>query len=117
MSLTHEDYVNMLKDTALKMGKKALKDKALKVVPFLFWGPLGPITEIVIGKVVETVIIQSELVAFYYYIDLRTSSQGRAFSRAAHANYKAQQSGTEEEKKKAEKDLIEAFNNFAILGR
>jgi hypothetical protein len=111
----HSEYVEIIKKTATDIAVKAILGALLKEVPFLFWGPLGPLTKVVITKVVTIAYQQGEMAVFFKYIDMRVDAQGSAFSAAAIRNFKAQQSGTEDEKKKAEADLIIAFKSFAKL--
>jgi hypothetical protein len=114
---TFDEYVSILKDSAIKLGVQALERELSKRLPFLFWPVISPITSLILTKLVSLLIKQTEFGAFFVYIDMRVTSQGRAFQRAALQNYKVQQTGTEEEKKNAEEELIRRFRNLVILGQ
>jgi hypothetical protein len=112
---THQEYVDALKASAIATGKKVLIEALVKRVPFLFIPVIGPLVELIVGKLVEILIQQTEFAIFFKYIDMRVDDQGREFSQAAINNRNMQFHGTPEEKEKAEKELIEKFRAFAIL--
>jgi hypothetical protein len=115
MPVSHQEYVDAIKNTAVSTGKKVLIEYLTKQFPYLFIPVLGPVVSFVIGKLVEILVRETEFAIFFKYIDLRVDSQGRAFSQAAMNNYDAQKNGTPEEIKKAELELIDKFRKFAIL--
>lgn len=115
MPVKHSDYVNAIKSVAMKTGKDLLVREGLKHLPFLFVGPLGPLGNKIVEKIMEILIREGEFAVFFKYIDLRVDGQGKDFSDAAVRNYHAQTNGTPEEKAKAEAELIEAFKKFAKL--
>jgi hypothetical protein len=112
---TFDEYVSILKDSAGKMAKEVLRRELAKRLPFLFFKFVNPFTEILISHVVNILVRESEFAAFFAYIDLRVSAQGRTYQKAVLEHKKAQDSGTEEEKKRAEENLINAFRRLAIL--
>ncbi len=110
-------YVEFLKSTALSIGKKAVIEWLVAQLPAaLVTGLIGsiftPILGFAVGKILEVAINETEIGAFFLYIDLRTSAQGRAFESAAQTNLDKQKSGTPEEKAQAEKELVDAFRAF-----
>lgn len=111
--MKHSEYVEIIKKTATDLAVKIILEVLLKEVPFLFWGPLGPLTKVIVTKVITIAYQQGELAVFFKYIDMRVDRQGTTFSDAAIKNYHVQQNGTEDEKKKAEAELIIAFKSFA----
>ena len=113
--MKHSEYVEVIKKTALDAGKKLLLGELLKRVPFLFWGPLGAVTSLLVTKCLEILIQQTEFGIFFLYIDMRTDQQGKEFSSTAMKNYQIQQHGTPDEKKKSEEELIKAFKSFVRL--
>ena len=115
--MTHQEYVDAIKASAISTGKKVLIGAVSKKLPFLFVPVIGPVVGLVLGKIVELLVKETEFAIFFKYIDMRTSAQGRDFSEAAINNFKIQQSGTPEEKAKSEKELIEKFRSFVILTR
>lgn len=117
---TRDEYVELLKSTALSIGKKQILPLLLKQLPAqLTSGFLGailnPIFGFLVGKVLEIAIRETEIGAFFLYIDLRTSAQGRTFEEKMRTNVEKQKNGTPEEKAKAEKELVDAFKAFVKL--
>jgi hypothetical protein len=120
MPSSRDEYVELLKSTALSLGKREIMPLLLSQLPkALTTGFLGavlsPVLGFIVGKVLEIAIRETEIGAFFLYIDLRTSAQGRDFEKAARANLLKQQTGTPEEKAAAEKELISAFKSFVKL--
>ena len=115
--MTHDDYVKSIKSSLLNLGKKAVLDFIFSKVSLLAWGPLGVLVEMVVSKILDIFINEAETAIFFEYIDVRSSQQGNDFSQKAIDNFKAQQSGTPDEKAKAEKALIDSFRNFASFMR
>jgi hypothetical protein len=113
--MNHQEYVESLKSSAIKLGKDLLVREVKKRLPFLFLPVLNPITGYVIGKGVEILINHTEMAIFFFYIDMRVDKQAASFSQAAINNYKAQQSGSEYAKLEAEKALIKSFRELVIL--
>jgi hypothetical protein len=113
--MKHSEYVAIIKKAATDIGVKAILGELLLEVPFLFWGPLGPLTKLVVTKVVTKALYEGEMAIFFQYIDMRVDAQGRTFTDAAIRNHTIQQTGTEDEKKKSEAELILAFKSFIKL--
>lgn len=117
---SRDEYVELLKSTALSLGKKEILPILLAQLPAkLTTGFLGailnPILGFVVGKVLEIAIRETEIGLFFLYIDLRTSTQGRNFEKYMRANLDAQRNGTPDQKAKAEKELKDAFKAFVKL--
>lgn len=113
--MNYQEYVEAVKSTALTTAKKTLISALLKKVPFLFYGPFGAITTLAVEKALELLFKEAEFAVYFKYTDLRVDRQGLDFSRVAMENYKIQQTGTEDEKKKSEERLIACFKNFISL--
>lgn len=113
--MSHDEYVEMLKDTLLRQLKNSVVKALLTKFAFLSWGPLGPLVSLVVGKILEIAIYQSELVIYLLYTDFRVAKQGRDFNKALEANLEAQKNGNEDEKLKAEQNLKDSFRNLAKL--
>jgi hypothetical protein len=116
MTTTHKDYVEAIKNSAIAAAKKQLALALIKKVPYLFWGPLGPIMDFAIEQVVTILINETEFAIYFKYIDMRVDAQGRAFSEAAIKNLEAQKSGDPVAIAQAEKELMEKFKAFVVLG-
>lgn len=120
MASSRDEYVELLKSTALSMGKDAVLKLLLAQLPAKltsgFIGALlNPIFGFLVGKVLEIAIRETEIGAFFLYIDLRTSAQGKAFEAQMRNNLDAQKSGDPAKIAKAEKELINAFKAFVKL--
>lgn len=117
---SRDEYVELLKSTALSLGKQEILPLLLSQLPAgmttgFFGAILNPIYGFIVGTVLEIAIRETEIGAFFLYIDLRTSAQGRDFEKAARENLLKQKAGTPEEKAKAEKELIDAFKAFVKI--
>ncbi len=113
--MNRDDYVKALKDAAVQAGVKLVMEYLIGQLPFFGLFMVKGITTAAVGWVLETAVKFTEFGAFFLYIDLRTSAEGRAFEKAAMKNFEAQKDGTDEEKQKAESDLISAFRNLVKL--
>jgi hypothetical protein len=111
--MNQQQYVDLLKSSLLTATKKAVFDYIVGRIPWLGSALFSSITSMVINTVLKIAIEQTEMAAFFWYIDLRTAAQGKDFEKAALANQIAQMNGTPDEKKKAEQNLINAFRAFA----
>lgn len=110
--MTRDQYVEILKSAALSAGKKMVMSYLVTRVPFFALPIVNPILGFVVGSILEIAIRETEMGAFFLYIDLRTSAQGRAFEKAALKNYEVQKNGTPQEKADAEKELIDSFRTL-----
>lgn len=112
---TRQEYIDAIKKAAIATGKSGLIKVLLIKAPFLFYPVIGPITELLLGKILEILINETEFAAFFLYMDVRISKQGKEFAEAAVNNYKVQQTGTDQEKKDAEKLLMEKFKPLIVI--
>ena len=113
--MTHDQYVEMLKDFLMKRAVASATKYLVSKFTFLAWGPFGPLLEFVLKKVMKIFLEHTELAIFMKFTDFRVSRQGRAFSEAVERNYEAQKNGTPEEKEKAEQNLKDRFREFVKL--
>jgi hypothetical protein len=113
--LTHQEYIDSLKTSAVKLGSSSALLYIFTVIPFLKAPLLKQITEKIVESVISIFVNKTEMASFFFYIDTRTSHQGEVFSQMAYRNFIAQKNGTEQEKKIAEENLIASFKNFASL--
>lgn len=105
--MNQQQYVDILKDSFVTAGKHLIMEYLLKKSMFWSLPIVNPIAGFVIGMILEIGIKKTELGAFFWFMDMRTSAQGREFTKAAFNNAKIQKSGTKEEKERAEKELID----------
>lgn len=113
--MKHSEYVEIIKSTAVQIESKLILGVLLTEAPFLFWGPLAPLTKALVNKICQASVNAPERAAFFEYTDMRVDKQGLEFTDLAISNYHIQQTGTEDEKKKSEESLIIAFKSFAKL--
>lgn len=114
---SRDEYVELLKATFLSLGKKQILPLLLAQLPSglttgFFGMLLNPIFGFIVGKVLEIAIRETEIGAFFLYIDLRTSAQGREFEEVMRKNLEAQKGSDPAAKEKAERELIASFKNF-----
>jgi hypothetical protein len=111
--MNQQEYADLLKSAALSLGKKLVMEALISKLPFLGLAWVNPIVALIVGKILEIAIKQTELGLFFSYIDMRTSAQGRAFQDAAIHNREIRNAGTEQEIAAAEIALINSFRAFA----
>jgi hypothetical protein len=80
--------------------------------PFVALGFVNPIASMIVSKILEIAIRETEIGAFFGFIDLRTSMQGKDFEGAAYKYKIASEGRNDEEKRIAEKNVIDAFNKL-----
>jgi hypothetical protein len=115
MEMTRDAYAEMIKEAALSIGQKAVMAFLTQKFAFLALPIINPIMGLLVGYLLKIAIKETELGAFYNYVDMRVGSQANAFTLAAQKNHQAQLTGTKEEQENAKKELIEAFRKFAVL--
>lgn len=110
-----DEYVELIKSAFVTIAVKTVLAGAASVFPFLGSGFFAFIINAVMKKFFTWFALQTELQAFFLFIDTRVGQQGRDFEAAAYRNREAQTNGTKEEKIKAENDLWVTFKNLASL--
>lgn len=113
--MTRDDYVEGIKSAFTTLGNRVAMTFLTTQFPILLNPILNKIVAYFVNLVIESMVNHAEMQAFFIYIDLRTSEQGRDFGEAAIKNAKAQKSGSQKEKDAAEKDLINKFRALAKL--
>ena len=111
--MNFDAYVDLLKSTSIRLGKEAVLKYLLTKYSFMALPIVSTITSFAVGKILEVALTKTEMGAFFLYIDLRTSEQGREYLEAAIKNRDVQLNGTEEEKACAEKILMDKFRSLA----
>jgi hypothetical protein len=81
----------------------------LTVAPWARLPVLHAVVKWIIDYVLTVAIDRTELGAFFLFVDVRTSLQGRAFAQAALKHREAQSTGTPAEKAAAEYALLHSF--------
>ncbi len=113
--MKHSEYVSIVQSYGAKALKNVLLKVAIKQLPFLASGPWNYLLVKLASKIAEVAAQEAEMRLFFSYVDFRTDSQAKDFEAAMIKNHIAQQTGTEDEKKKAEAELVVALNKFVSL--
>lgn len=113
--MNRQEYVDAIKTQLINRSIKSAYSYLISKIAFLAWGPLAPLIKLVLERILKIFIYKTELAMFFKFVDLRTSEQGRAFSEALINNHKVQEHGSEEEKKIAEENLKNTFDNLVKL--
>jgi len=113
--MTYDQYVEQIKSFLLKQLVDKVYDIIITKITFLSWGPLGPLLKIILEKIIEIILYETEMAIFFLYTDLRVNAQGRKFYDAIEANMEAQEGGNEEDKQRTEKELIDSFRELVKL--
>lgn len=114
---TRDEYVKAIKTAYVSISVRLTRAWVASL-----WAPLATgfpwlIIEAVARHYQNFLAGQTEMAAFFYYIDTRVGKQSQGFEAAAFENFRVQQTGTKEEKKRAEENLWKEFEPFARLAR
>lgn len=116
---SRDEYVAVIKEAFVTLGKKAAMEFLVAQLPFLGKGfglaVLNPIVAYFVTVGLKGITEGVETAAFFLYIDMRVGAQGKDFERAAFENYAAQRRGTPEEKANAEARLRRELRKFVTL--
>ena len=107
--MTRDEYVAYLKNAALDIGKRAVMSYLVARIPLVGTSFFGGLVSIVVSKVLEIAILETEFAAFFAYVDMRVTKQGNEFSEIAMKYHSA----PEGEKAKYEKEYLAKFYDFA----
>ena len=113
--MTRDEYVASIKSSFVTLGTKAAMGYLVTQMPFIAEPIMYKLVETLVYEMMTKVVNGGELAIFFQYTDFRVNQQGNAFVQAALKNHQAQLSGTEEEKQRAETELIDRFAEFASL--
>lgn len=113
--MTRDEYVDLIKSTALDLGSRFAMRYLIARFSFIALPIIGPIVEWAVGYILRIAIRETEMGAFFAFIDTRTNQQGVKFTDAAIRNRIAQTTGSAEDKIKAEQELIDSFRAFVKL--
>lgn len=113
--MSRDEYVLKIKSTFVTMGTRSAMTYLVAQYPFL----ANPIANKILKMFVEKVLLASadaaEMGAFFMYIDWRTAEQNKDWQNAVSRNLQAQLTGTDQEKKDAELNLINSARSFIKL--
>lgn len=108
LKMTRNEYIDILKKTAIQTIKKQVIAYCISKAPFLRMRFFNPILSLIIEKLVVYIVNETELRLFFVYSDFRTSVQANAYVEAMNA-YNQDRSVENEAK------LIDAFTKFCSL--
>lgn len=112
---TRDEYVSIVQSAFITLGKNAAMKFLVSNFPFMGWNFLNPIVGYFVGLIVEALARETEMQAFFLYIDLRVKKQSESFEKAAAENFEAQRGTDETRKKLAEDNLKREFAAFVRL--
>lgn len=107
--MNREQYAELMRSTALQAGSRSVMAYLASQSSFFTLPIVNPVVGFFVSTIIRIALERGELALFFYYIDMRVSRQGREFEEAAVKNLEAQKNGTDEEKKIAEKNLVDKF--------
>lgn len=110
-----DQAVEKVKKTAVDVGTRGVMTFLVLKLPFLNNPILNKLATLVVNKILEIAVFHTELFAYSIYVDDFTDDQADALKEAAWKNEEVQQNGTEEEKLKAEKELIDRARELIKL--
>jgi hypothetical protein len=113
--MTKDQYVATIRQAFVTMGREAAMNFLVSKLPIFANRFLNPFAGWLVGIIVEGIAVRGETAAFFYYIDMRVGAQAKDFETAAIENLKAQQTGDDNAKQKAEANLKKAFREFVVL--
>jgi hypothetical protein len=113
--MKHSDYIEIARGLGVKVLQKSIIGGVVKAAPFFAVGLPNTILIKFATWLAGIIADQAEMMIFFKYIDLRTDKQASDFEAAMIKNHQAQLTGTEQEKKDAEKILAEALNRLVNL--
>lgn len=113
--MTRAEYVILMRETFVTLGVRAVMSELVSRWSFFALPFFNPLTKLAVDWVVKFLAKNAETAAFFLYTDMRVGDQSNEFEKAAVKNFVVQRSGTPEEKRAAEADLVRAFTAFASL--
>lgn len=113
--MKHSEYVEIAKNLGINVLKKSIISATVKAIPFFALGLPNTLLIKLATWLAGIIVNQAEMMIFFKYIDLRTDSQARDFEAAMIKNHQAQLTGTDQEKKDAEKILTDALYRLVNL--
>ena len=115
--MKHSEYVNIVKGFGENALKKAMMGAVIKQLPLFALGPWNYVLGRLAGWLAINMVEEAEMRVFFLNVDFRTSVQAKDFESAMVYNHTIQQIGTEEEKREAEKKLVDALNKLVTLSK
>lgn len=114
-----DDLIGQFKKTLVDLGTKGVMTLLVAEAPFFGLPIIRSLTEAAIRYVIRRMINDTELAIYFVYTDQRTSLQAKRFENAAieRAKVESNPSASEEEKKRAEEELITAARILIKLGK
>ena len=113
--MTRDEYVSLIKTNFVNLAVKKAMSLIVSKVPFLKWPFFNPLTSLFVGWILREAIEDAEAGVFFWYIDMRVDSQGRAYSDAVAKLEAAKLTGNSKEIANAEAHLKLAFTNLVRL--
>lgn len=113
--MKHSDYIEIARGLGKNVLQKSIVNGVAKSIPFFALGLPNTLLIKFASWLAGVIAEQTEMMIFFKYIDLRSDIQAKDFEAAMIKNHNAQKTGTDQEKKNAEKELTEALNRLVSL--
>ena len=113
--MKHSEYIEIARGLGVKVLQKSIIGGVVKAIPFFALGLPNTILIKLASWLAEIIANQTEMMVFFKYIDYRTDSQAKDFEAAMIKNHQVQLTGTDQEKKDAEKILTDALYKLVNL--
>lgn len=113
--MTLDQWVNGIKNALVVTGVRSASAYLTAQLPFLKWPILNGVLEAVLTNMFEDIYSKPEMAAFFKYIDVRVTKQGKNFEKAVAEHLQAKLTGNKEKIKNAENELWLKFADLARL--
>lgn len=113
--MKHSEYIEIARGLGVKVLQKSIIGGVVKAIPFFALGLPNTLLVKFATWLAGVIADQAEMMIFFKYIDLRTDSQAKDFEAAMIKNHQVQLTGTDQEKKDAEKILTDALYRLVSL--
>lgn len=117
--LNIDELVELFKRNVVDLGTKGVMSYLAVQAPVFNLPILNAVIRFLVSRVISIAVNNTELGIYFIYTDQRTSAQAKAYEKAAQENAKAKADPavTEEEKKRAEEELLARARELIRLGR
>lgn len=113
--LLGNEIIEQLRAAAVEIAKREVVNYLVSQMPFFGWVLIKPITGLVVGVVVDVLITKTALGVKFLQIDYQVNQEVRDFMKAAELNQKTQATGTPEQKKATQDEVIKAARALLSL--
>jgi len=113
--MRYDEYVNSLKEHTRKTVTNSLVLIIIAKFPVLNSTPLKFVLNKLIEAIISLAVDQTELAAFFQYVDFRVDKQGRDFYKTLVENIQIRNTGSIYEIQQSENDVKNKFRDLVKL--